>query len=99
MNDPTATATVTGELTCIVTTLTLDGTGSMANSPTGTLSYLWSTVDGTIDSGADTASPIISDPGDYTLTVTDSYNSCTDSITITVTEDINDPTADAGATD
>ena len=91
-NYPTAIPTLTGELTCAVTILTLDGTGSIANSSSGTLNYSWSTIDGTIDSGADTAEPVVSDPGTYMLTVTDTYNGCTDSADVTITENCELPT-------
>uniref|UniRef100_UPI0010A5D691 Calx-beta domain-containing protein n=1 Tax=Cognatitamlana onchidii TaxID=2562860 RepID=UPI0010A5D691 len=86
-------AGTTGELTCAVTTLVLDGTGS---SGQGALSYAW--TGGTIDSGANTATPTISAAGVYTLTVTDADNGCVATDTVTITEDILAPTADAGTT-
>ena len=86
---PTAEAGPTGELTCAVTTLTLDGTGS---TTTG-VSYLWTTSGtGVIDSGATTLSPVISGPGTYTLTVTNTSTGCFATDTVTITEDILDPT-------
>ena len=90
---PTADAGTTAELTCAITTLVLDGTSSAGQ---GALTYAW--TGGTIDSGANTATPTISAAGVYTLTITDADNGCTDTDTVTITEDTLAPTADAGAT-
>ena len=81
---PTAEAGATAELTCAVTTLTLDGSASAGQ---GALSYAWTTLDGTIDSGAATASPVISAAGTYSLTVTDADNGCEATDTVVITED------------
>ena len=59
---PTAEAGATAELNCNVLTLTLDGSASAGQ---GALSYAWTTADGVIDSGAATASPVISAAGTY----------------------------------
>ena len=90
---PTADAGATAELTCAITTLVLDGTSSAGQ---GVLTYAW--TGGTIDSGANTATPTISAAGIYTLTITDADNGCTDTDTVTITEDTLAPTADAGTT-
>ena len=90
---PTASAGTDDELTCSITTLTLDASASVGQ---GTLTYAWTTTDGTIDSDANTANPSISTPGTYTLTITDSDNGCTATDTVTITQDILAPTADAG---
>jgi mevalonate pyrophosphate decarboxylase len=55
-----------GDITCANPTRTLSGSGGG--------SYAWSTADGTIDSGANTATPTISAGGTYSLTVT--VNGC-----------------------
>ena len=47
---PIADAGVTAELNCTILTVTLDGSGSTAAG----VDYLWTTADGTIDSGATT---------------------------------------------
>ena len=92
---PTAEAGTTAELTCSVTTLELTGSGTGQ----GTLSYAWTTTGtGVIDSGAATATPVISAPGTYTLTVTDADNGCTATDTVVITQDITAPTAEAGTT-
>ncbi len=92
---PTADAGATAELNCNVLTLTLDGS---AWAGSGALSYAWTTLDGTIDSGAATATPVISAAGTYSLTVIDADNGCESTDTVVITEDILAPTAEAGAT-
>ncbi|HEY9184536.1 MAG TPA: PKD domain-containing protein, partial [Salegentibacter sp.] len=69
-------AQITGneELTCEMTSITLDASSSTVQ---GTASYEWST-------GATTATIEVSEPGDYWVTITDSDNSCLDSKTVTV---------------
>ena len=62
------------------------------------LRYAWTTLDGTIDSGAATATPTISAAGTYSLTITDADNGCTATDTVVITEDVLAPTAEAGAT-
>ncbi|MCK0132683.1 hypothetical protein MWU59_14370, partial [Flavobacteriaceae bacterium F08102] len=80
------------ELTCAVTTLMLDGSGSTATG----VSYTWSTSDGVIDSGANTASPVISSAGTYTLRVTNLITGCSSTDTVVISQDITAPVADAG---
>src|SRR5690606_22021033 len=53
---PVADAGSTAELTCLIQSLQLDGSGSTGQ---GTLSYSWTTVDGNIVSGGDTATSTI----------------------------------------
>ena len=83
-----------GNLTCSVTQLTLDGTGSSTGP---NISYLWTTTTGNVVSGETTLMALIDEPGDYTLTVTNSTSGCINSATVTVVEDITPPTANAGA--
>ena len=63
-------------LTCSVSSITLDAGGTPVQ---GEATYLWST-------GATTASIVVDQAGDYTVTVTDSDNGCSDALTIGVTE-------------
>jgi len=88
---PTAEAGIApGTLTCTTTTLSLDGTGSTVAGVT----YLWTTVGtGAIDSGSTTLSPVVSGPGVYTLTVTNTTTGCTASDTVTIAQDITPPAA------
>ncbi|WP_298535077.1 proprotein convertase P-domain-containing protein, partial [uncultured Algibacter sp.] len=88
---PTAEAGPGSEINCNNLTITLDGTGTTIAGVT----YLWS--GGTIDSGGTTLSPVVSAAGVYTLTVTNTTTGCVATDTVTITEDILAPTADAGA--
>jgi membrane-bound inhibitor of C-type lysozyme len=76
---------VTGneELTCTNDTIILDASQS---SGQGELSFDWST-------GEDTASIEVSEAGEYSVTVTDSENGCSDTLVIEVNQDIAEPIA------
>lgn len=92
---PTAVANTPGDLTCTVTSLVLDGTGS---TTTGLIGYNWTTVGGNVFSNGNTLTPTIDAAGTYTITVTDASNGCTATADVTVVLDNTAPTADAGAT-
>ena len=79
------------ELTCTATTVTLAG-----SSTTSGATFSWATSDGTIDSGGSTATPTVSAPGTYTLTVTS--NGCTSTCDVVVTQNIAMPNCNAGST-
>jgi hypothetical protein len=81
---PTATA-VGGVLSCSGAALQLSGSSSTGAA---TLSFAWTTSNGNIVSGANTASPMVNQPGTYTLTVTDG-NGCTDTDDAVVTPAVN----------
>ena len=67
----------TGIIDCNNSTITIDGVGSS----TGTsFTYLWTTSDGTIDSGQNTLNPTVSSAGTYTLTVTNTDNGCEETV-------------------
>ena len=70
-------------LPCAGATLTLNGTGSSTGAD---ISYLWETSDGNIVSGGTTLTPVIDQPGTYTLTVSYDYGTgqCTKSTNVTV---------------
>ncbi|MFN0175577.1 MAG: T9SS type A sorting domain-containing protein [Saprospiraceae bacterium] len=59
---------------CGDTQVTLDGNGSSNGIQ---YSYLWTTADGSILSGANTQNPIVNLPGTYTLLVVDTQTGCT----------------------
>lgn len=77
-------------LSCTTTTDTLDGTGS-----TSGLTYSWSGPG--IVSGGSTTTPSVNQPGTYILTV--SAGNCSDTDTVTVTQNISTPVASAGVND
>ncbi len=94
LNAPFSVASTPGVLNCNASNLTLNGTGSSTGS---TISYIWSTVDGNILSGGTTLSPVVNEPGTYVLTVANSANSCTETASVVVDQDIAAPTSEAGS--
>ncbi len=62
----------------------LDGTGSKGVGP---VSFLWTTHDGNIISGANTPTPVIGSAGTYILTVTNLGNGCSDVDEVTIGTD------------
>lgn len=72
-------------LTCTATERTLDGTGSSQGSE---YTYLWSTTNGNIVSGETTLTPVVNEPGDYQLQVTNTSNGCVKTTTETVNENV-----------
>ncbi|KIC02084.1 hypothetical protein OA88_10125, partial [Flavobacterium sp. JRM] len=72
-------------ITCASSTIMLNGAGSDISGVT----YLW--TGGTIDSGANTLTPVVSSSGVYTLTVTNSILGCASSDTVLVTQNIENP--------
>lgn len=81
-------------LTCTNTTVPLNGSNS---TPAGSLSYLWSTSNGMIATGQTSATAVASEPGTYTLQVTNTQNGCTDTEVVTVSQDNSVPTANASS--
>ncbi len=79
---PVAIAISNEMVLCNVQTITLDASGSVGQIS----NYLWTTLDGIIESGGNTATPIITGEGTYIVVVTDESNGCTDSDTIHVVE-------------
>ncbi len=79
-------------LTCVSGNLVLDGSGSSG----GAIIYQWTTNDGVILSGANTAMAEAGAPGAYQLKVIHSISGCVDSITVNVTQDASTPTCIAG---
>ncbi|MBK8557586.1 MAG: choice-of-anchor L domain-containing protein [Lewinellaceae bacterium] len=94
---PTAVAAPAGLLSCTVTTLTLDGTGS--SSGNSNFVYQWTTVNGSIVSGDTTLNPVVNAVGNYTLIVTNLANGCTASALTNVAADASLPVATAGPSD
>ncbi len=83
-NVPTANAGNTGELNCNLTTISLNG----ANSSQGSnFTALWSTANGNIVSGGNTYTPVVDKAGTYTITITNTTNSCTSVSSVQITQD------------
>lgn len=77
-------------LTCSVTEVVLDGTGSSSNS------YRWSTPNGVFSNTFPLANIIAKAPGTYMLKVVNPNTGCFDSDTVLVSQSADMPIADAG---
>ncbi|PLX05866.1 MAG: hypothetical protein C0596_15300 [Marinilabiliales bacterium] len=75
---------------CNTPSINLDGSASSTGVD---FTYLWSTADGNIVSGADTQTPVIDLGGTYTLTVTNNNGGCIATDNVVVTGDFATPTA------
>ena len=60
-------------ITCNVGIVSLNSNGSSSGAA---ISYLWTTTDGNIVSGADTPDPVVDQPGTYQLLITNTANGC-----------------------
>lgn len=83
-------------LGCITNQITLNTTGSSTGAR---FLYSWTTADGNILSGTTSPAPTVNQPGTYTLILTDTTNSCRDTVSTLVMQDITPPIAAAGNTD
>lgn len=70
-------------LNCNSTTILLNGAGSSFGND---FSYLWTTTNGNIVSDETTLTPTVNVIGNYTLTVTNNLNGCTNTATTSVEE-------------
>ena len=93
-NLPTIVVSPDASLTCLVTNFTLNGTGSSTGS---NITYQWTTLDGTILTGADSIIATTNSAGTYTLTVFNSFNSCSSSSNVVISLNNAPPIASAGA--
>jgi CHU_C Type IX secretion signal domain len=89
---PTVDAGPTAELTCVLTSTALQGSGSMGPI----FNYLWTTGNGNIFSGANSLNPVVNAAGDYNLLITNTQNGCTANDLVSITESADLPTAIAG---
>ncbi|MBK7939288.1 MAG: HYR domain-containing protein [Lewinellaceae bacterium] len=79
---PTANAGSGGTVSCPQPTTVLEGSGSIGAN----FIYLWTTSNGgSINSGANTLTPVVGAPGTYTLQVTNTANGCTKTSATAVT--------------
>lgn len=93
-NHPQVNAGADDTLSCLTNALTINGSGSGAAN----LSFSWQAANGGhIVSGNNTASPVVDQPGDYTLTVTNPVNGCSSSDVVLILKDANAPSANAGS--
>ncbi len=94
LSPPTAVIAPPGVLTCAVTTQTLDANGSSTGA---NFTYQWTaSAGGNIVSGANSPTPVVNQPGTYTLRVQNTANGCTSTASVQVMADRTPPTASAG---
>ncbi|MBK8564298.1 MAG: gliding motility-associated C-terminal domain-containing protein [Saprospiraceae bacterium] len=91
---PTVNPGPAAQLTCATTQLQLNGNGSSSGS---SFSYLWTTTNGSSITGATTLNPTITEPGLYTLSITNSLNGCAATNSVNITENTTPPAAAAAA--
>jgi hypothetical protein len=91
INTPNVNAGPDGALTCTSSSIILTG-----SSTTLHVSFQWTTTNGNIVSGANTATPTVDAAGLYSLTVTDSINGCQAMDVAEVTTDNTAPNVSAG---
>lgn len=84
--DPPLVSATGGTLTCNQPSIALQAS---ATSPCGIYSYSWTDPSGNVFSNE--MSPIVSEPGVYSVVVTDLCNGCTASTTAAVTSDVEVP--------
>jgi len=90
---PTADAGMNDTLSCLTNALSIQGSGSGAPN----LEFSWqSSASGNIVSGGNTATPLVNQPGTYTLTVENPANGCTATASVEIFNDLNAPAANAG---
>lgn len=80
-------------LTCVKLSVLINGLGSSTGPE---FSYLWTTTNGNIVSGANTSTPEVDKAGVYLFTITNVNNGCVTNKNVTVTEDKVKPKAVAG---
>ncbi|MBK7939396.1 MAG: gliding motility-associated C-terminal domain-containing protein [Lewinellaceae bacterium] len=90
MQVPQASAFVSELLDCNTNSLTINTAGT-STGPIYT--YTWTTTGGQIVSGANSLSPVVDAPGQYTLLVSNNLNGCTNTVTIPVATDPSVPDA------
>ena len=94
-NLPTALAATPNMLTCTIQEVTLNGAASSTVS--GQIEYEWLNAASTVI--ADSSITFVTQPGIYTLIITDPNNGCTTSTSVEVPQNIDQPNALAGNTD
>ena len=84
-----------GQLTCADEVVVLNG----ENSDQGpNFVFEWSTSNGNILTDANAMNSEVDEPGDYTLIITNTENGCTESASVAVGENVEEPAAEAGQT-
>jgi gliding motility-associated-like protein len=80
---PVANASISGSITCSSSSITING------SPDADATYAWSGPG--IVSGGTTTTPLVDQPGSYVYVVTNTISGCSNSTTVTVSQNISIP--------
>lgn len=86
---PTVIAVAAETIDCNTTEVNINGAGTSVGP---NFTYLWTTTNGQIVSGANTLNPLVNRAGDYQLLVTNNLNGCSKSIIVPVQVDPKVPT-------
>jgi PKD-like domain/CHU_C Type IX secretion signal domain len=89
---PAASAGVDKKLDCMTTTVVLNGSMSASGA---NITYLWAGP-GITPANETQKSPSVTQPGNYSILVTNTANGCTATDNVEITQDIAAPTASAG---
>ena len=87
---PVAAAEQPPLLDCNTTSITINANSSSQGPE---YDYAWTTTNGNILNGQTGLSPVVNQPGDYQLVITDTENGCTSSLSVQVS---NDPSVPVG---
>ena len=90
---PTAMATATNDIDCIMTEVAVSGSGSSTGNE---YSYQWTTTNGNIVSDPTLIDITVDQEGDYELEITNNTYGCVEYATASVDATVSTPTADAG---
>lgn len=81
-------AATAGSITCTNSVVSIDASAS-ASGPS--ITYSWTTSNGAISGGSNTNAPAVTAAGDYTLTVVDTQNGCSNTATVNITSNVAYP--------
>ncbi len=91
---PQSVAAASNNIDCANSQVTVSGAGSSVGN---NITYLWTTANGNILSGANTINALVNAAGTYNLKVTNNTSGCTSNASVQVTQVNNLPTANAGS--
>ena len=95
-NSPIAAIEQATNINCTNESVLLNAMGS---SEGGSFEFIWSTDTGNFVEGQNTLTPLVNAGGTYTLTILNNANNCEISTSVSISEDVTIPEADAGLTE